>query len=54
MTQFVYGKNVIAQLLEDGQRIHEIWTALQPNRDWAALEKEWSNAYSAPGGEVIG
>ena len=39
---------------EEDQLFYEIWTALQPNRDWAALEKEWSNAYSAPGGEVIG
>ncbi len=39
---------------EEDQRLYEIWTALQPNRDWEALEKEWSNAYSAPGGEVIG
>lgn len=30
----------------------EIWTALLPNRDWAALEGEWAEAGSAPGGEV--
>ena len=30
----------------------EVWTAKLPERDWDALEKEWSNAYSAPGGEV--
>ena len=32
---------------------YEIWTALLENRQWAKLEKEWSNAYSAPGGEVM-
>lgn len=31
----------------------EIWTAKLPDRDWEALEKEWSNANSAPGGEVM-
>ena len=41
-------------VVEDDVRLYEIWTALQENRDWAALEKEWSNAYSAPGGEVMG
>lgn len=30
----------------------ELWTAKLVERDWDALEKEWSNAYSAPGGEV--
>lgn len=30
----------------------EIWTVLLPNRDWAALEGEWAEAGSAPGGEV--
>lgn len=25
---------------------YDIWTSLLPVRDWAALEKEWSNAYS--------
>lgn len=30
----------------------ELWTAKLAERDWDALEKEWSNAYSAPGGEV--
>ena len=30
----------------------EVWTALLPNRDWAALESEWGDAGSAPGGEV--
>ena len=33
---------------------YEIWTELLENRDWAKLEKEWSNAYSAPGGNVMG
>ena len=31
----------------------ELWTAKLAERDWDALEKEWSNAYSAPGGEVV-
>ncbi len=30
----------------------ELWTAKLAERDWDALEKEWSNAYSAPGREV--
>lgn len=30
----------------------ELWTAKLAERDWDVLEKEWSNAYSAPGGEV--
>lgn len=30
----------------------ELWTAKLAERDWDSLEKEWSNAYSAPGGEV--
>ena len=30
----------------------ELWTGKLAERDWDALEKEWSNAYSAPGGEV--
>ena len=33
---------------------YEIWTELLENRDWAKLEKEWSTAYSAPGGDVMG
>ena len=33
---------------------YEIWTKLLENRNWAKLEKEWSNAYSAPGGNVMG
>ena len=32
---------------------YEIWTELLENRDWAKLEKEWSTAYSAPGGDVM-
>ena len=31
----------------------ELWTAKLAERDWDALEKEWSNAYSAPGGDVV-
>ncbi len=30
----------------------EVWTYLLANRDWAALENEWSQAGDAPGGEV--
>ena len=33
---------------------NESWTQVLANRDWAALEKQWSNAASAPGGEVVG
>ena len=33
--------------------VYEIWTEILPERDWAALEKEWSNAYSSTGGDVI-
>ena len=32
----------------------ENWTAKLTERDWAALERMWSNANSAPGGEVMG
>ena len=32
----------------------EAWTEKLEERDWEALEKEWSTAYSAPGGEVMG
>ena len=31
----------------------ENWTKKRKDRDWAALEKTWSNANSAPGGEVV-
>ena len=31
----------------------ERWTAKLPERDWAALEKAWSTAYSAPGNDVM-
>ena len=37
---------------EDGQTV-EGWTEKLEERDWAALEREWSNANSAPGGEVM-
>ena len=37
----------------DGQ-LYEQWTALQPVRDWAALESEWSGTYSSENpGEVM-
>ena len=32
----------------------EQWTEKLPERDWAALEQEWSTANAAPGGEVMG
>ena len=32
---------------------YEIWTELLENRQWSKLEKEWSDAYSAPGGDVM-
>ena len=35
-------------------RAYEIWTELLENRQWSKLEKEWSDAYSAPGGNVMG
>lgn len=31
----------------------ENWTEKLEDRDWAQLEREWSNANSAPGGEVV-
>ena len=34
-----------------GERIED-WTEKLEERDWAALEREWSKAYDAPGGEV--
>ena len=32
---------------------YEVWTEILPVRDWVALEKEWSDSNSAPGGEVM-
>ena len=32
----------------------EDWTAKLEERDWAELEKMWSEANDAPGGEVMG
>ena len=37
---------------EEGDQI-ENWTDKLADRDWAALEDEWSDANSAPGGEVV-
>ncbi len=37
---------------EDGERVEQ-WTGKLDERDWAALEREWSNANSAPGGEIM-
>ena len=31
----------------------EKWTGMLEDRDWAALERAWSEANDAPGGEVI-
>ena len=39
---------------DDEQNPYEIWTELLPVRDWAQLEKEWSDAHSgASGGDVV-
>ncbi|MBP3318530.1 MAG: hypothetical protein J6K94_00850, partial [Ruminiclostridium sp.] len=32
---------------------YENWTEILENRDWAALEQEWSDANSAPGPDVM-
>ena len=37
---------------EDSESVEQ-WTEKLPERDWAALEQIWSNANSAPGGEVM-
>lgn len=37
---------------EEGSQI-ENWTEKLEDRDWAQLEREWSDANSAPGGEVV-
>lgn len=34
--------------------VTETWTGKLPDRDWSALEKEWSNAASSSGGDVAG
>ena len=36
-----------------GDNKYENWTKMLPIRDWAAFEKEWSDANSATGGEVV-
>ena len=36
-----------------GDNKYENWTKMLPIRDWAAFEKEWSDANSASGGEVV-
>ena len=36
-----------------GTNKYEEWTKILEVRDWPALEKEWSNANSATGGEVV-
>jgi hypothetical protein len=42
-----YGRTISS----DGEDVEQ-WTGLLTVRDWAALEKEWSTADSAPGEEV--
>ena len=36
-----------------GTNKYEEWTKILEVRDWPALEKDWSNANSAAGGEVV-
>ena len=36
-----------------GTNKYEEWTKTLEVRDWPALEKEWSNANSTAGGEVV-
>ena len=36
----------------NGEKVEQ-WTSKLSQRDWAALEREWSDAHSAPGGEVM-
>ena len=34
--------------------VYEVWTKMLPIRDWAAFEKEWSDANSAANpGDVV-
>ena len=37
---------------EDGERV-ENWTEKLEDRDWTELERSWSDASDAPGGEVM-
>ena len=39
-------------LWQNGEQM-ENWTGKLRERDWAALERTWSHAHSAPGGEVM-
>ena len=39
--------------ITDGGERAEHWTKKLEDRDWAALERAWSNAGDAPGGEVM-
>ena len=42
------------QFYRDSKDEHEVWTELLPVRDWAALEREWSQANSSRNpGEVV-
>lgn len=38
----------------DEMGVTETWTGKLPDRDWSALEKEWSNAASSVGNDVAG
>ena len=38
---------------EDDEMEVEEWTDKLDERDWAELEQTWSDAYDAPGGEVM-
>jgi hypothetical protein len=41
------------QKIRAGGKTVEEWTKKLEQRDWTALEKSWSTANSAPGGEVV-
>ena len=41
-----------AWTVEDREDVEE-WTEKLEERDWAALERTWSDAHDAPGGEVM-
>ena len=53
-TEWFYADMMEATNSHDYQMVGlvEDWNRKLPQRDWAALETEWSHAYSAPGGEV--
>ena len=42
------------EFYRDSKNEYEVWTELLPVRDWAALEREWSQANSSKNpGEVV-